>query len=172
MSILTIGQYLQPTKKHHAVIDFVTPDEFKAYETVAYSRASCSCRPRHDALVASRGRGFRQAQGGAIRKAWTLTPCRHSVRIGMCAIRLRKCSISWRLRNTRNSCRCVGLKVRRRIPGGEGVETLIADMEVGYKAIREKFTSRVTMDRPNLKDSRRICRRYIRPSRKSLEVRG
>lgn len=46
---------------------------------------------------------------------------------------------------------CVGLKVRRRIPGGEGVETLIADMEVGYKAIREKFTSRVTMDRPNLK---------------------
>lgn len=46
---------------------------------------------------------------------------------------------------------CRALKVRRRIPGGEGVETLIADMEVGYKAIREKFTSRVTMDRPNLK---------------------
>jgi coenzyme Q-binding protein COQ10 len=46
---------------------------------------------------------------------------------------------------------CRALKVRRRIPGGEGVETLIADMEVGYKAIRERFTSRVTMDRPNLK---------------------
>jgi len=38
VDFLTIGQYLQPTKKHHAVIDFVTPDEFKAYETIAYTK--------------------------------------------------------------------------------------------------------------------------------------
>ena len=38
VDFLTIGQYLQPTKKHHAVIDFVTPDEFKSYETAAYSK--------------------------------------------------------------------------------------------------------------------------------------
>lgn len=38
VDFITIGQYLQPTKKHHAVIKFVTPDEFKSYETVAYSK--------------------------------------------------------------------------------------------------------------------------------------
>ncbi|MAM10663.1 MAG: lipoyl synthase, partial [Rhizobiaceae bacterium] len=34
----TIGQYLQPTRKHHRVVSFVTPDEFKSYETVAYTK--------------------------------------------------------------------------------------------------------------------------------------
>lgn len=38
VDFLTIGQYLQPTKKHHPVISFVTPDEFKAYETIAYAK--------------------------------------------------------------------------------------------------------------------------------------
>ncbi len=41
---------------------------------------------------------------------------------------------------------CRRLKIRRRSER-EGVVTLIADMEVGYKAIRETFTSRVTCDR-------------------------
>ncbi len=38
IDFLTIGQYLQPTKKHHAISRFVTPDEFKAYETIAYAK--------------------------------------------------------------------------------------------------------------------------------------
>ncbi|MEM9573602.1 MAG: lipoyl synthase [Pseudomonadota bacterium] len=38
VDFLTIGQYLQPTKKHHEVVRFVTPDEFKSFETVAYSK--------------------------------------------------------------------------------------------------------------------------------------
>ncbi|TQX91422.1 MULTISPECIES: lipoyl synthase [unclassified Rhizobium] len=38
VDFLTIGQYLQPTRKHHAVMSFVTPDEFKSYETVAYTK--------------------------------------------------------------------------------------------------------------------------------------
>ncbi len=38
VDFLTIGQYLQPTRKHHEVMDFITPDEFKAYETVAYAK--------------------------------------------------------------------------------------------------------------------------------------
>jgi lipoic acid synthetase len=38
VDFLTIGQYLQPTKKHHAVMSFVTPDEFKSYETLAYTK--------------------------------------------------------------------------------------------------------------------------------------
>ena len=38
VDFLTIGQYLQPTRKHAAVDRFVTPDEFKAYETIAYAK--------------------------------------------------------------------------------------------------------------------------------------
>ena len=38
IDFITIGQYLQPTRKHAAIDRFVTPDEFKAYETVAYSK--------------------------------------------------------------------------------------------------------------------------------------
>jgi coenzyme Q-binding protein COQ10 len=45
---------------------------------------------------------------------------------------------------------CRALKVRRRIPEPEGVEVLVADMTVAYKFVRETFTSRVTLDRPNL----------------------
>jgi coenzyme Q-binding protein COQ10 len=46
---------------------------------------------------------------------------------------------------------CQALRVRRRTEDEEGREVLIADMEVGYRAIYEKFTSRVTLDRPRLK---------------------
>jgi lipoic acid synthetase len=38
VDFLTIGQYLQPTRKHHPVVRYVTPDEFKAYETIAYAK--------------------------------------------------------------------------------------------------------------------------------------
>ena len=38
VDFLTIGQYLQPTRKHHAVARFVTPEEFKSYETIAYAK--------------------------------------------------------------------------------------------------------------------------------------
>jgi lipoic acid synthetase len=38
VDFLTIGQYLQPTRKHHPVARFVTPDEFKSYEAVAYAK--------------------------------------------------------------------------------------------------------------------------------------
>lgn len=38
VDFLTIGQYLQPTRKHHPVMSFVTPQEFKGYETIAYTK--------------------------------------------------------------------------------------------------------------------------------------
>ena len=38
VDFLTIGQYLQPTRKHHPVVRFVTPEEFKVYETIAYAK--------------------------------------------------------------------------------------------------------------------------------------
>ncbi|MFL4977474.1 MAG: lipoyl synthase [Xanthobacteraceae bacterium] len=38
VDFLTIGQYLQPTRKHHAVMRYVTPDEFSAYDKIAYTK--------------------------------------------------------------------------------------------------------------------------------------
>ena len=38
IDFLTIGQYLQPTRKHAAVDRFVHPDEFHAYEEIARSK--------------------------------------------------------------------------------------------------------------------------------------
>ncbi len=46
---------------------------------------------------------------------------------------------------------CTGLRVRERQGEGEGKETLIADMSVGYRMIRERFTSRVMLDKPRLR---------------------
>ncbi len=38
VDFITIGQYLQPTPKHHAVERFVTPEEFQSYERQAYAK--------------------------------------------------------------------------------------------------------------------------------------
>jgi lipoyl synthase len=38
VDFLTVGQYLQPTRKHHEVKRFVPPDEFKSLEAIAYSK--------------------------------------------------------------------------------------------------------------------------------------
>jgi lipoic acid synthetase len=38
VDFLTIGQYLQPTPKHHPLIKFVTPDEFRNYERMAWGK--------------------------------------------------------------------------------------------------------------------------------------
>jgi coenzyme Q-binding protein COQ10 len=45
---------------------------------------------------------------------------------------------------------CTSMRLRQRARNAEGVETLLADMEVGYKAIRERFTSRVICDHAKL----------------------
>jgi len=38
VDFLTIGQYLQPTKKHHPVVRFVPPDEFASYAEIARAK--------------------------------------------------------------------------------------------------------------------------------------
>ena len=38
IDFLTIGQYLQPTPKHHKLDRFVHPDEFKSYEKAAFGK--------------------------------------------------------------------------------------------------------------------------------------
>jgi len=44
---------------------------------------------------------------------------------------------------------CQSLRVRKRMQVA-GKDVIVADMTVAYKMIRESFTSRVTLDRPNL----------------------
>lgn len=46
---------------------------------------------------------------------------------------------------------CSALKVRSRTEKGEGVSVVVAEMTVAYKMIRQTFTTRDTLDRPNLK---------------------
>jgi coenzyme Q-binding protein COQ10 len=46
---------------------------------------------------------------------------------------------------------CEALRVKSRTEKGEGVSVLVADMTVAYKLVHYTFTSRVTLDRPNLK---------------------
>ena len=62
---------------------------------------------------------------------------------------------------------CQGLEVRRRSTLPDGREVLIADMRVGFKSIRESFTSRVTLDRAR----EVITAEYIDGPFKSLENR-
>jgi lipoic acid synthetase len=38
VDFLTIGQYLQPTRKHHPVVRFVPPDEFEGLKAIAYAK--------------------------------------------------------------------------------------------------------------------------------------
>ena len=46
---------------------------------------------------------------------------------------------------------CQSLKIRQRTPKDDGTEVVVADMTVSFKLVRETFTSKVTLDRPNLK---------------------
>ena len=38
IDFLTVGQYLQPTPKHHRVAEFVTPEDFASYEKSARNK--------------------------------------------------------------------------------------------------------------------------------------
>ncbi len=38
LDILTLGQYLQPTKLHHPVIEYITPEQFEAYKEEGLKR--------------------------------------------------------------------------------------------------------------------------------------
>jgi len=46
---------------------------------------------------------------------------------------------------------CSALRIKQRTPNPDGTEVVIADMTVSFKLVRETFTSRVTLDRANLK---------------------
>ncbi len=62
---------------------------------------------------------------------------------------------------------CEKLVVRQRTQNPDGTEVVVADMSVSFKLVRETFTSRVTLDKPNLK----ILVEYLRGPFSKMENR-
>jgi len=62
---------------------------------------------------------------------------------------------------------CQSLKIRQRTPKPDGTETVVAEMTVSFKLVKESFITEVTLDRPNLK----ITVRYLRGPFSNLENR-
>jgi coenzyme Q-binding protein COQ10 len=62
---------------------------------------------------------------------------------------------------------CSAMKISQRTPNPDGTEIVICDMTVSFKLVRETFTSRVTLDRANLK----ILVEYLRGPFSNLENR-
>src|SRR5712672_2930848 len=62
---------------------------------------------------------------------------------------------------------CKSLKIRQRTVKPDGSEVVICDMTVSFKLVREAFTTKVTLDRPNLK----ILVEYLRGPFSNLENR-
>ncbi len=62
---------------------------------------------------------------------------------------------------------CSALKVRQRLARPDGIEVLVVDMTVSFKLVREHFTTRVTLDRANLK----ILVEYLQGPFRNLENR-
>ena len=62
---------------------------------------------------------------------------------------------------------CQALKIRQRRQNPDGTETIVADMTVSFKLVKETFTSEVTLDRAG----RKIVVRYLRGPFSNLENR-
>jgi coenzyme Q-binding protein COQ10 len=62
---------------------------------------------------------------------------------------------------------CQSLKIRQRTAKPDGTEVVVADMTVSFNLLREGFTSRVTLDRANLK----ILVEYLKGPFSNLENR-
>ena len=62
---------------------------------------------------------------------------------------------------------CQALKVRQRRNNPDGTETIVADMTVSFKLVKESFATEVTLDRANLK----ILVRYLKGPFSNLESR-
>ena len=62
---------------------------------------------------------------------------------------------------------CKALKIRQRTANDDGTEVVVADMTVSFKLVQETFTSKVTLDRANLK----ILVEYLRGPFSNLENR-
>ena len=128
VDFLTIGQYLQPTRKHHPVVRFVPPDEFKGYETTAYAKgfllvsATPLTRSSHHAgddfakLKSGPRSPSSGADGARMPSFRTTRPVRHTPQQMFDLVADVE-------RYPEFLPLCEGLRVRRRAESGEGVES-------------------------------------------------
>jgi lipoate synthase len=146
VDFLTMGQYLQPTPRHATVEEFVTPQAFEAYGAIARAKGFLlvACQPAHAVELSCR-RGFREDEGSARGTACgsALMP-RHS----------EKRHLPYSPDQLFDLVADVG-RYSEFLPWVAAVrirsdsdKLMIADLVVGFKAIKETFTSRVTKERP------------------------
>lgn len=75
VDVITLGQYLQPTKKHLAVVRFVHPDEFAEYREIGYSLGIDYVES--GPLVRSSYHSERHVLPGLGKKEWQMTKLFH-----------------------------------------------------------------------------------------------
>ena len=118
VDFLTIGQYLQPTPKHHRVARFVTPEEFEGYRRAAVGKGflMVSATPLTRSSYHA-GDDFARLQGGAAGEA------RRRLRRGLAAFRNGTCGV-------RGSYALGGHAGRRPAAGGACASTGAATAEI------------------------------------------
>ncbi|NCP62824.1 MAG: lipoyl synthase [Alphaproteobacteria bacterium] len=83
IDFITIGQYLQPSPKHHPVMDFIHPDEFNAYETMARGKGflmvSASPLTRSSYLAGDDFKKLRDAREKKMQEQGVMNPYENSV---------------------------------------------------------------------------------------------
>ncbi len=148
VDFLTIGQYLQPTPKHAAVARFVPPDEFAEFKRVALAKGFlvvASTPLTRSSYHADRD--FAAAQGGARRRR------RGRLRAMPTHAEMRRLPYSREQmfdlvadveRYPEFLPWCAACRIKRR----ESPSAFTADLIIGFKMFRERFTSRVGLDRP------------------------
>ena len=169
VDFLTIGQYLQPSRKHHPVMRFVPPEEFKALATIAYAKgflmvsASPLTRSSHHA-----GEDFARLRALRARRLIDAAIFHHAAGAPLRLRHVRPC----RRRRALSGIRAA-VPIARRAQAHErreGREVIVADMTVAYKLMRETFTSRVTLDRPKLEILVEYLEGPFRRHEQSLEL--
>ncbi len=114
VDFLTIGQYLQPTPKHHPIDRFVTPDEFAAYAgSAARQGLPAGVVLAAHPVVLPCGRGFREAARsapGAPRRGGGLG-CPVTPKPAPCRTRRSGCSI-WSPTSSPTPSSCPGASAR------------------------------------------------------------
>ncbi len=147
VDFLTIGQYLQPTLKHAAVAEFVTPEEF-ARLCAAGARQGVPDGLGHaaDAQFLPRRCGFRRAAGGAGGAA-------RRPRLAH-ADACRSEALPYRAEQLFDLVADVG-RYPEFLPWCAGARVvsrseteLVAILTIGFGPFRESFTSRVALERP------------------------
>ena len=143
VDFLTIGQYLQPTRKHAELERFWTPEEFAGLEASgARQGIPDGVGVAADALLLSCRQRFRGAAGGARLAAVT----EHSeTRIVPYTADLMYAVVADVERYPEFLPWVVALRVKSRAREAER-DILMAEMAVGYGALRERYTSKVTLD--------------------------